>query len=213
MASGDGLLRMKRTYSTTALSSQIPEHHSENFYNRDEAEIARFGKKQQLRVCPTTLTCFPTLLLYQLTDRSPAKIWPCVYNRAYLHLDDYMGGISDVSLNFSTNVGCLDQIKLKDSFSVFQNGLNNGGPAGLVYGFLVTWVGNGLQALVMAEMASMLVIMIVMILHNLLTKQGPARRWPIQLVSRILTEAGLKDHMLSALSGLQSSLLSGAQSS
>ena len=41
---------------------------------------------------------------------------------------------------------------------MFQNGLNNGGPAGLIYGFLFTWIGSGTQALVMAEMASMLVV-------------------------------------------------------
>ena len=102
MAPGDGLLPMKRIYSTTALSSQRPEPRSENAYNRDEAEIARFGKKQQLRVCLTSLSCFPALLLDRLMDISPATIWPCVYSRAYLHLDGYMGGISDVSLNSST---------------------------------------------------------------------------------------------------------------
>ena len=33
----------------------------------------------------------------------------------------------------------------------------NGGPAGLVYGFIIAWIGGTLQALVMAEMASMYV--------------------------------------------------------
>jgi hypothetical protein len=41
--------------------------------------------------------------------------------------------------------------------SVFQAGLANGGPAGLIYGFLFTWLGTIFQTLVMAEMASMLV--------------------------------------------------------
>lgn len=36
-------------------------------------------------------------------------------------------------------------------------GLSNGGPAGLVYGYLFVWCGASLQALVMAEMASMYV--------------------------------------------------------
>ena len=36
-------------------------------------------------------------------------------------------------------------------------GLTNGGPAGLVYGYLFVWCGASLQALVMAEMASMYV--------------------------------------------------------
>jgi choline transport protein len=39
--------------------------------------------------------------------------------------------------------------------SVFQLGLTNGGPSGLVYGFLFAWFGTALQALVMGEMASM----------------------------------------------------------
>lgn len=42
--------------------------------------------------------------------------------------------------------------------SIFQSGVNNGGPSGLVYGFLFTWIGSILQALVMAEMASMSVM-------------------------------------------------------
>ena len=37
------------------------------------------------------------------------------------------------------------------------NGLENGGPAGLIYGYLFVWCGAILQALVMAEMASMYV--------------------------------------------------------
>ena len=40
--------------------------------------------------------------------------------------------------------------------STLQQGLANGGPAGLVYGYLFTWVGSMVQALVMAEMASMI---------------------------------------------------------
>ncbi|KAI9649900.1 hypothetical protein NHQ30_002484 [Ciborinia camelliae] len=37
-----------------------------------------------------------------------------------------------------------------------QFGLQNGGPAGLIYGYLAAWSGSMLQALVMAEMASMI---------------------------------------------------------
>ena len=39
--------------------------------------------------------------------------------------------------------------------STLLNGLENGGPAGLVYGYLLVWAGTVLQMLVMAEMASM----------------------------------------------------------
>ncbi|KAI9702718.1 MAG: hypothetical protein M1820_006102 [Bogoriella megaspora] len=37
-----------------------------------------------------------------------------------------------------------------------QYGLQNGGPAGLFYGYIVAWIGGVFQALVMAEMASMI---------------------------------------------------------
>ena len=40
---------------------------------------------------------------------------------------------------------------------ILLNGLENGGPAGLIYGYLFVWIGATLQALVMAEMASMYV--------------------------------------------------------
>ena len=64
MASGSGLYPMKRIYSTVAVATGSPEPHSENGYTRDEAEIARFGKKQQLRVRLTSFTPSSLLLLY-----------------------------------------------------------------------------------------------------------------------------------------------------
>lgn len=41
---------MKRIYSATAAPGHIPEPRSETELNHDEAEIARYGKKQQLKV-------------------------------------------------------------------------------------------------------------------------------------------------------------------
>lgn len=40
--------------------------------------------------------------------------------------------------------------------TTFGIGLLNGGPAGVVYGFIVVWIGSMFQALVMAEMGSMI---------------------------------------------------------
>ena len=40
--------------------------------------------------------------------------------------------------------------------NAFQAGLENGGPAGLIYGFFVTWIGVFSQAFVMAEMGAMI---------------------------------------------------------
>ncbi|KAL8651850.1 MAG: hypothetical protein Q9210_003024 [Variospora velana] len=51
---------------------------------------------------------------------------------------------------------CTLMITWEGLLTVFQSGLTNGGPAGLIYGFLFTWIGSGLQALVMAELASMI---------------------------------------------------------
>ena len=51
---------------------------------------------------------------------------------------------------------CTLMITWEGYLSTFQQGLANGGPAGLVYGFLLTWIGSMVQALVMAEMASMI---------------------------------------------------------
>ena len=36
-----------------------------------------------------------------------------------------------------------------------EAGLKNGGPSGLIYGFLLAWFGTICQVLVMAELASM----------------------------------------------------------
>ncbi|CAD6577573.1 MAG: hypothetical protein ASARMPRED_008325 [Alectoria sarmentosa] len=43
-----------------------------------------------------------------------------------------------------------------DDRSVFQAGLANGGPSGLVYGYIFVWLGVISQVLVMAELASMI---------------------------------------------------------
>ena len=39
--------------------------------------------------------------------------------------------------------------------SSFEGALKNGGPAGLIYGFIFAWIGTLLQALVQGEMGSM----------------------------------------------------------
>ena len=46
---------------------------------------------------------------------------------------------------------------MRTSYSTLYNALENGGPAGLMYGYLFVWCGVILQALVMTEMASMYV--------------------------------------------------------
>lgn len=48
---GDGEYPMKRIPSVGAASSHNLESYAECTPSRDEAELARYGKKQQLRVC------------------------------------------------------------------------------------------------------------------------------------------------------------------
>ena len=83
-----------------------------NRYDEDEAHLARFGRKQQLR------RNFNLISIIGLT--------------------------------------CTLMITWEGYLSTFQSGLANGGPAGLVYGYLFSWVGSMIQTLVMAEMASMI---------------------------------------------------------
>ncbi|KAL2043899.1 hypothetical protein N7G274_003419 [Stereocaulon virgatum] len=81
-------------------------------FKKDEAILARFGKRQQLR------RGFGLLPVIGLT--------------------------STLMITWEVITATL------------LNGLENGGPAGLIYGYLFVWVGATLQAFVMAEMASMI---------------------------------------------------------
>ena len=67
--------------------------------------------------------------------------------------------------------------------STFTGGLQNGGSAGLVYGYIFVWAGSMLQALVMSELASMFVESCnVLLLYRLIVLQDSHRWWPVQLV-------------------------------
>ncbi|KAF1958516.1 hypothetical protein CC80DRAFT_515234 [Byssothecium circinans] len=84
-------------------------------HNRDEVDLVRFGKKQQLR------RNFKLLSIIALT--------------------------------------CTLMVTWEGVLTSFQAGLLNGGPAGLVYGFIFAWIGTLLQAFVMGEMASMVAVL------------------------------------------------------
>ena len=71
--------------------------------------------------------------------------------------------------------------------STFQNGLVNGGPAVLVYGLILTWVGILAVNASLAEMASMQVIQIPDALRHDLT--GPGR---LLLVANIIGSLNLR---------------------
>jgi len=65
---------------------------------------------------------------------------------------------------FKRNFGMISIIGLTSTLmitwegvlAVFQGGLTNGGPTGLLTGFIFAWVGNMLQGLVMGELGSMI---------------------------------------------------------
>jgi choline transport protein len=62
--------------------------------------------------------------------------------------DDYMGRTLQVC-------SCLSTLAFANFHSVFVFGLANGGPAGLIYGFLFVWLGYGSVVLTMGELVSM----------------------------------------------------------
>lgn len=83
------------------------------------------------------------------------RLWAASRHWPYQHFDDNVGGDHGVSIctqpalrNCRETETCVDRRTL-------LNGLENGGPAGLIYGYLFVWVGATLQACVMGEMASM----------------------------------------------------------
>lgn len=85
-----------------------------------------------------------------------AKIPPDINHRTDDHADDFVG----ISISVRVPIfGASAWIKMLITIiSSFQIGLKNGGPAGLIYGFLFSWAGTTLQALVMGEMGSMWVL-------------------------------------------------------
>lgn len=66
-----------------------------------------------------------------------------------------MGSHHLVSRQPSPHNAAAEKPTADTSYSTLYNALENGGPAGLIYGYLFVWCGVILQALVMAEMASM----------------------------------------------------------
>ncbi|EXJ61484.1 uncharacterized protein A1O5_11800 [Cladophialophora psammophila CBS 110553] len=91
--------------------SSSSEQHGEKSVNRDEQEMARLGKRQELR-----------------------------RNFGFMSM-----------LGFS----CTLMITWEGLLTVFVYGLTDGGPAGLVYGYLFCWVGYFTVVASLAEMVSM----------------------------------------------------------
>ncbi|KAI5777088.1 amino acid/polyamine transporter I [Geopyxis carbonaria] len=87
-------------------------HSEQKLLSRDDADLAHFGKRPQLR--------------------------------------RYFGMVSIIGLT------CTLMITWEGVLIVFAGGFTNGGPTGLVGGYLFSWGGTFLQVLVMSEMGSMI---------------------------------------------------------
>lgn len=118
----------------------------------DQADMEALGRKQELRVWNfTSMDKNPKLS--DLTDADEAKFSIYFYCRLWLYSDRHMGGDSDVcpSLLLSETAGSpTDQ-----AFSLLEQGLTDGGTAGLIWSFVVVAIGFLLVFLSLAEMASM----------------------------------------------------------
>jgi hypothetical protein len=72
-----------------------------------------------------------------------------------VYLDGNLGGAFLVSFRAQDEpLSYQDLARLTDAISVFIFGLTNGGPAGLVYGFIICWIGTVGLFCSLAEMAS-----------------------------------------------------------
>lgn len=96
----------------------------------DARELANLGKKPVLRVCITSL------LLGSL------EAFDLQLQRNF-------------SLIAILGLSCTLMVTWEGLFSVFVFGLQNGGPAGLIYGFLFVWIGYGCVVATMGELVSM----------------------------------------------------------
>jgi hypothetical protein len=97
----------------------------------DDFELATLGKKPVLRVRPHphSILTKPPFLTYRLQRNfSPLAI---------------------------LGLSCSCVVTWEGLFSVFTFGLSNGGPAGLLYGFLLCWAGWAATVATMAELVSM----------------------------------------------------------
>ena len=86
-----------------------------------------------------------------------AGLWSPTCDRSDQYPHDNMGSHYVVSGHPSSRNSNTKKLMAGVSYRTLFNALENGGPAGLIYGYLFVWGGVILQALVMAEMASMYV--------------------------------------------------------
>ena len=104
------------------------------------------------------LFCPDSFHLNALNNSLTEKLWLDLDGWLDMYSNDNVGGNALVSFESPLlQLRSTSKRRILTHNSTFAGGLNNGGPAGLVYGFIFTFIGSFLQCLVMAELASMFV--------------------------------------------------------
>ena len=133
---------------------------------RDRNELARVGKKEVLKVWLEAPQCaFSKQCDWELAE----KLRFHVYAWFWLHCAEHLGRRVDVSIRFpalcGTNVWLLSLFVM--GFAKYHSYLEawfivqsyswhcSGGPSGLVYGFIITWIGTLSIFTVLSELSSM----------------------------------------------------------
>lgn len=118
----------------------------EDMNSQDEHDMAVLGRAQELNVSENSIS----------RPRDKAELCTTAQLSFYfnvgicVHVDEHVGNISDVSSLSGCLMRCLMITVHRTSFY----GLLNGGPAGLVWGYLITWLGYLLVFASVSEMAS-----------------------------------------------------------
>lgn len=101
-------------------------------------------------------------MLSEAASRSSGEI-DASREKPYVDRDDremaYMGKKQQLKRNFGfmsmLGFSCTLMITWEGLFSVFVFGLEDGGPAGLIYGYIFCWIGYAAVVASLAEMVSM----------------------------------------------------------
>lgn len=109
----------------------------------DERELARVGKKSVLRVYVSNS------IPKKSSDTLAAQFRVPQHPRLFLLAHDHLGRAMLVCCPFYV------PLSIDKSCSVFIFGLRDGGPAGLLYGFIFCWIGYATVVATMGELVSM----------------------------------------------------------
>ena len=104
MASKENDYPMKRLPSNAAILVQPnAEPKSEQKYSQDEADLARYGKKQQLKVRSIHFFCL-LIAHFSCWFRETAPFWIDIHNWTYLYANGHLGRIYSVCRDIRSGV-------------------------------------------------------------------------------------------------------------